>query len=217
MPLSPERAASATRVAILVLAAAVVLIAPAARAAPGTSAEDRQARELFQKAEMSFNLGKFGEALTSYQAAYQAKPLPALLFNVAQCYRNLENYERARFFFRRYLDLDARTTNRRMVEDLIAEMTAKMAKSGPVAPLSTSAAEPDAADGLKLAAAPTAAPGASVDLARAGAGEQRPQPLYKHWWFWAGVAGVAAGAIAVGLLASRSETPHGSLGTIDGR
>src|SRR5438270_3474135 len=117
---------------------AAVLIAPlflllklhAAQAAPaGGSSDERQARELFQNAEKSFNLGRFPEALADYQAAYEAKPLPAFLFNIAQCYRNMQSYERARFFFRRYLALDPRTTNRRLVEDLIAEMTRELDKS----------------------------------------------------------------------------------------
>ena len=34
---------------------------------------------------------------------------PAFLFNIAQCYRNMQSYERARFFFRRYLALDPHT------------------------------------------------------------------------------------------------------------
>src|SRR3954464_14820039 len=80
-----------------------VAAAPAARAAGGGGNADKQARVLFQRAEMAFNLGKFSDALADYQAAYQAKPLPGFLFNIAQCYRNMRNYERARFFYRRYL------------------------------------------------------------------------------------------------------------------
>ena len=38
------------------------------------------------------------------------------------------NYERARFFYRRYLALEPRTSNRRLVEDLIAEMTSLLDK-----------------------------------------------------------------------------------------
>src|SRR4029077_11428061 len=85
--------------------------------------------ELFQRAEKSFNLGRFSEALADYQSAYEAQPLPEFLFNIAQCYRNMQSYERARFFFRRYLALDPHTPNRRLVEDLIAEMTRELDKA----------------------------------------------------------------------------------------
>ena len=87
---------------------------------------EKDARRLFQRAELSFNVGKFAEALTDYQAAYQAKPLPGFLFNIAQCYRNLGDQERARFFFRRYLALDPHAPNKRRVEELIDEMTKQL-------------------------------------------------------------------------------------------
>src|SRR5215468_6203160 len=94
-------------VLIAVVAVAVAMgLAPAARAA-GNS--EKEARALFQRAEKSFNLGKFPEALADYQAAYEAKPLSGFLFNIAQCYRNMGNPERARFFYRRFLALDPRT------------------------------------------------------------------------------------------------------------
>ena len=73
-------------------------------------------------AETKFNLGRFEEAAVDYQAAYEAEPLPAFLFNIGQCYRNLGNYERAQFYFRRYVQLDPRSPNRADAEQLIAEM-----------------------------------------------------------------------------------------------
>src|SRR5579872_4509216 len=102
----------------------------------GTAATDEseaQAREHFRAAEIDFNLGKFTEALASYQAAYQAKPLPAFMFNIAQCYRNMGKYERARFFYRRYLTLEPKSPNRRVVTDLIAEVT-RLMKNPPPTP-----------------------------------------------------------------------------------
>ena len=115
---------------------AVALGAGTARAA----GDEKQARELYERAEKSFDVGKFAEALTDYQAAYEAKPLPGFLFNIAQCYRNMGNYERARFFFRRYLTLQPHAPNHRRVEELIAEMTNKIdaqAAAGGAAPSTT--------------------------------------------------------------------------------
>src|SRR3954469_10759713 len=141
---------------ILVLANVLANLAlspvPKVSAAPRTVAAanpDKEARALFQRAEMSFNLGKFPEALNDYQAAYQAKPLSGFLFNIAQCYRNMGNYERARFFYRRYLALEPHTSNRRLVDDLIAEMTRLMEKQ------TTDQAAPT---GLTVAPASTAPP-----------------------------------------------------------
>src|SRR5437868_1086989 len=115
---------------VLCFGALVIVAASEAQAAPpGGAASDKHARELFQRAEKSFDLGRFPEALADYQAAYEAKPLPAFLFNIAQCYRNMHNPERARFFFRRYLTLDPHTPNQRLVEDLIGEMTRELDKT----------------------------------------------------------------------------------------
>ena len=41
---------------------------------------------------------------------------PSAYFNIAQCYRNMGNYERARFFFRRYLTLEPKASNHRRVD-----------------------------------------------------------------------------------------------------
>jgi len=112
-------------VALSVLAAGLT-VAPGPARAQGTGPETadvaaRNARREFQRAEAAFNLGKFEQALAGYEAAYQAKPLPALLFNIAQCHRHLGNSDRALFFYRRYLALDPNSPNRATVEQLIAE------------------------------------------------------------------------------------------------
>ena len=91
--------------------------AATAAAAIAAAATDnaRPGRVRFEMAETKFNLGRFEEAAADYQAAYEAEPLPAFLFNLGQCYRNLGNYERAQFYFRRYVQLDrtARTARTR--------------------------------------------------------------------------------------------------------
>src|SRR5262245_16353046 len=61
--------------------------------------KEKAARADFEQAEKAFNVGRFDEALRHYQAAYDQLPLPAFLFNIAQCHRNLGNHERALFFY----------------------------------------------------------------------------------------------------------------------
>src|SRR5437762_11062340 len=50
---------------VFLAVAALLAVRPAgpARAAPAPPVEDQQARELFRNAEMSFNIGKFDDAL----------------------------------------------------------------------------------------------------------------------------------------------------------
>jgi tetratricopeptide (TPR) repeat protein len=216
---------------LLVLSCLPVLAPGPALAAAPPSPGGREARELFQKAEMSFNLGRFSDALADYQAAYQAKPLPGFLFNIAQCYRNLQSYERARFFYRRYLALEPRSANRRLVEDLIAEMSRLVEKSEQaqaVANHATPPASPAPATPPALALAAVsrpppaerdpALPAARIDVAAPAAAPARAaaRPVYKRWWFWSALGAVAVGALVIGLEVTREDMPRGSLGTIGG-
>ena len=239
---------AAVFLSVFLAAIALITVCPAgpAAAAPGTAAEEKEARELFRKAEMSFNMGKFADALGDYQAAYQAKPLPAFLFNIAQCYRNLQDYEKARFFYRRYLALDPHTTNRRLVEDLVAEMTKLIDKSEAAKAAEAKAAEAKAAEAKAVeaktaeaktvdatppppaetmsppAAEPNPAPPPAAVVVQAPAPEapvvEPAPPVYKRWWFWTLVGVVALGAAGATWAATRGDsTPSGSLGTINGR
>jgi hypothetical protein len=183
---------------------------PAAAAAGGA---DRPGRASFEMAETKFNLGRFEEAVVDYQAAYQAEPLPAFLFNIGQCYRNAGDYERAQFYFRRYVELDPRSRNRPDAERLIAEMERLAAEQR-----STPVAAPTAA--VAVTALPavdaSASPGSSVTgerappafapvVTRAGDGTATPRPLYRRPWFWIGGAAVVAAGIAAAVVITRDD------------
>ena len=227
-----SRALAVALIASLVSVALPLLQPRAAVAAPATvAAGDKASRELFQRAEKSFNLGRFPEALADYQAAYEAKSLPAFLFNIAQCYRNMQSYERARFFFRRYLALDPRTSNRRLVEDLIAEMTRELDKSEKsekaeqveksddhqAAPAALVAAPAPAPAVAPPPAPPPPAPVPALALEREAPPPAESRPIYKRWWFWTGAGALVAAGVVTAILIARSGNPQGSLGTIDGR
>jgi tetratricopeptide (TPR) repeat protein len=210
----------------------VVLVVAALAAHPAAAAggSEKEARALFQHAEMNFNLGKFSEALTDYQGAYEAKPLPGFLFNIAQCYRNLSNYERARFFYRRYLALDPHTSNRRLVEDLISEMTrlldkqeAAAAATPPPPPPPSSPAPESVAPVVERVTAPRPAPTHGEEPAAALIAKPAPEPeparrpVYKRWWFWAAAGAAVAGGVAAAFLLTRNTQPTGSLPPIEAR
>ncbi|HVR02049.1 MAG TPA: tetratricopeptide repeat protein, partial [Polyangia bacterium] len=207
-------AASGRRLGVLL---AFVLLAASATVRAAPLDDEKQARAHYDRAEKSFDLGKFGDALADYQSAYEAKPLPGFLFNIAQCYRNMGKFERARFFFRRYLALEPHAPNRFRVEELIAEMSKQLeAQAAAPAP----AVEPKPVEAPPLvtplapapAAAPPPPPPAAVAADRAplpptGAvpvvtatapppAQREAQPLWRNWWFWTGVGAVVAGGIA---------------------
>lgn len=196
------------------VASLIVLLAaagPAVAGDPGGRAEDSSARALFERGEVKFNLGNFEAAAADYQAAYELDHRPALLFNVGQCYRNLENYERARFFYRRFLTLDPQTPNRRETESLIDLMSKRLDEQRARMDIKTDlarASEP----AVGAASPPTFAPTLQRTETQASDGQGRP--VYRRTWFWVGVAGVVAGGVAAGLLLTRDD-PHGSLASIN--
>jgi len=213
----------------------LLLLAASPRASADGAASrppDKEARERFQRAELAFNVGKFSDALTEYQAAYEAKPLPGFLFNIAQCHRNLHNYEEAQFFYRRYLALAPDSADRATVEGLVAEMTRRLDDERR-RPTSETAGEtqPPTAPTLFLAAAPAGSSAAPppADGARSrsvhaldgptaeAAPARESRPVYRRWWFWAAVAVVATGAITTAVVMSRDGPNAGTLPPIDAR
>jgi tetratricopeptide (TPR) repeat protein len=176
------------------------------------------ARPLVQHADIEYKLGRFAEALAEYTKAYEVYPTPPLLFNIAQCHRNLRNYERAKFFFEGYLRDSPRTESRALVEDLIREATAELDKQA--------AARREAADDQLHADEDAARRRAEEDrrVAEARRGSAPPgasnKPVYKKWWFWSAVGGAAIVTGGTLYYFSGDTTvvePSGSLGGLDRR
>lgn len=80
--------------------------APAARAAdpPARSEKTRQrAKQLFERAETTYRLGKFADALALYKQVLALERRPSVVFNIAQCHRQLAHFDKAIFYYKLYL------------------------------------------------------------------------------------------------------------------
>jgi tetratricopeptide (TPR) repeat protein len=187
------------------LIAICALVLAGARPAVAEDRDARAARAHFQRAEKAFSMGKFDDALKGYEAAYEAKPLPGLLFNIAQCHRNLTNPERAIFFYQRYLALDPATPNRTLVEQLIGEEQKKIDERAP---------PPPPAPVLAPAAPPVPEPTPTLRVSSSDREPAEPA-LYKRWWVWAGAGAVVAGVAAALLITRDGSPPRGGLGAVD--
>jgi tetratricopeptide (TPR) repeat protein len=154
---------NARGIAIVALAGALFATGPAY-----ADRSMRDARAHFKRAEAALAEGRFQEALTSYQAAYEAQPLPGLLFNIAQCYSQLQMPEQAIFFFERYLTLAPDSPNRERTMALITTQRERLQAAAkpatppppPSAPVAEAPATPPTA--------PEAAPAESPPAAAAG-------------------------------------------------
>jgi tetratricopeptide (TPR) repeat protein len=202
------------------------------RSAPAAEPRDPRAEKIarahFDKAEKGFNLGRFAEALGEYEAAYEALPLAAFVFNIAQCHRNLGNDEQAVFFYQRFLALQPDTPNRAVVEGLIAEQTrrgearqaaqarATMADAPTLQPVGDDR-PPDQNPGLgprSLSASETATLPADQRLP---APPTRGARLSPRWWLFGVLGAAVLGTVAVLVLRPGGTPPSGKLGVIETR
>ena len=165
----------------LVLMVCLAVAVPA-RTAYADDPATRAARRHLERGEKLFALGKFDEALEEYQTAFDAKPLPAFLYNIGQCYRNLGDLDQAIFSFKKYLKLEPDAENRDQVEEYISELESEQEKG----------------NSKKF----------RFDKKR----EDRVEtgdPVYKKWWFWTGIAAVGVvGGVGI-FAATRSDPPIG--------
>jgi tetratricopeptide (TPR) repeat protein len=205
------------------IATAVVVIAllvGSASAAPTASdAASVAARRHFQDGSKAFSLGEFEAAIKEYRAAYNAKPDPAFLYNIAQAYRLAGDAGQAVFFYKSYLHNLPEAPNRQEVEERIVALEPLVARSK----------TPTVAEPAKTSAPTTTAPATTTSLP-AGAqpvattttaattmtSAPAKTPLYKKWWLWTAVGVVAAGAaVGIGLGVTQSQQHFdAALGTI---
>lgn len=62
-----------------------------------------QLNALIKKANLSYRQGDFSLALRDYKAVYQQKQHPLVIFNMAQCHRQLGNPKKALFFYKLHI------------------------------------------------------------------------------------------------------------------
>jgi hypothetical protein len=107
----------------LLAAACVAALAGSALAGP-----NEEAAAHFARAEAAERRRDYATAIREYEAAYQAQPHPAVLYNLARVYEQLGEARKAVFFFKRYLAQKEPPEDREAVEERIAGLAARMSK-----------------------------------------------------------------------------------------
>jgi tetratricopeptide (TPR) repeat protein len=189
---------SSRALAVALVLAVTSLAAPSAVRADDLAVDDRaaaRAKKLYAEGDKLFNLGKFAAALVKFEKAYEAKPIPGLLFNIGQCHRNLDDYDAAIFSFRKYLKLLPDAANRDAVLEYIDELEREKQKKS--------------SSDLSLIA-----PDTDTDR-QVDKGPGKSKPIYKKWWFWGGIAAVGAGVTGALVLSGGGGPPSTGLGNVD--
>jgi tetratricopeptide (TPR) repeat protein len=109
---------------LLVSLCALVVALGAARAAHAESEKERQdrARALSKEGQSRYDLGKFDEAITLFEASYEVWPFPVTLYNLGQTWRQKGDAKKALFYYRAYLRNEPDAPNRAYVEARIKEL-----------------------------------------------------------------------------------------------
>jgi hypothetical protein len=155
--------------------------------------EKQDPREM--QAREAFAAGSYKDALDLFTKLYAEKLHPTYLRNIARCYQNLNEPDRAISSFREYLRKakDLTSDERAEVEGYIHEMeeakkkadAAEADKNRPLPP--TPPVPPPPPQPRVIVEQPKPAPAST--------------PIYKSGWFWGAVVVVVAGGVVGGLAA----------------
>jgi len=99
-----------------------LLLALVLLAGPLLADTNADVRAHFKKGQMHYALGEFPEAISEFREAFRLKQEPAILFNLAQTYRQLHEWQHAYFHYRQYLIAKPNAANRAEVEGFIEQM-----------------------------------------------------------------------------------------------
>jgi tetratricopeptide (TPR) repeat protein len=189
---------------------AILFLLLASMSLPAAADPDRTttAKQAYERATRHYNLGEFEQALTQFKEAYAAKPLPALLFNIAQCHRNSGRPRDAIFFFERYLQEQPNAPEAAEIERLLEELHDQIDDARPA---TTSPPKPAAPIQVEQSVAIEPPPISEVETTS----------VLETWWFWtalvAGAAAVAGGTALAVRAADRNDLPDDPIATFDHR
>jgi hypothetical protein len=176
------------------LVAASLLLGGTARAQEGASKEAalEDARAHVGKAKVHYDLGEYEEAAEEYILVYRIKALPALLFNIAQAYRQAGKYEKARQFYKSFLRESPDQKSKPVIQKAIKEIDELLAKDkrarelGPngtaeatqlAAPAQETVKPPAATPRPTASAAPASSSSASASAAPSSPAVAQPAPV----------------------------------------
>jgi tetratricopeptide (TPR) repeat protein len=210
------------------IAILLVLLVATPPAAWAQAHDKKVAAAHFKEARGLYDQGRWAEALTEFQAGYEAFPLPGFLVNIGQCYRKLERLELARDTWQKFLESNPSDERLRAeVDEALVEVRGELDKRAQEEAARAMQAEAKRRAVAASIAREHAAQEAALthpDLTQVVASPTpEPRPTKKSkWWVWTLVgvigAGAVASAVAVGVIYGQPQGPQpGSLGLLDGR
>jgi len=98
--------------------------AGAGRAENSDAAARQSARDHYNKGSVAYDLGHYDQAISEYEAAYEAFNEPTLLYNLGQAHKLARHWPQALHFYKMYLVKVPHASNRAEVESKITALNA---------------------------------------------------------------------------------------------
>jgi tetratricopeptide (TPR) repeat protein len=117
---------AAMRTALVLLCFLAVPLCSEAKPKDPTVEKREKAEKLFADASLAYKLQKYEEALEGFQGAYVLTSEPSLLFNIAQCYRQLFRLAEAKTAFQSFIRDDPQNPLRANAEERLKELDAEI-------------------------------------------------------------------------------------------
>jgi tetratricopeptide (TPR) repeat protein len=133
-----------------------------------------------------YRLGRYEEAVDAFRRAYEVKADARLLYDIAECYREMGAVDQALFYYDRYLAGWPDAFDRKEVEEKVAELESK--RSGAPSPRTTVARRRHPV----------------MIVEPAPAKPRPPTRPWQRWWFWTIIGAGVAGGITAAALSSGS-------------
>ena len=175
-----------------------------ATAATARADETESAKAHYVRGTKLYDLGRYQEAAKEYEATYELKDDPALLFNIGQAYRLGKQYPEAIRAYKSFLRRVPESPQRAQIEAHLKVMQEEVDRQE----AATKKPPPPPTETPPPAAIATTPPPATTSA---------DKPIWKKWWLWTIVGGVVVAGVVVGVtvgvLASR-DSFNPSLGKV---
>ena len=136
-----------------------------------------------------YRLGRYEEAVASFRRAYEVKADARLLFDIAECYREMGAVDQALFYYDRYLAGWPDAFDRAEVEEKVIELEAMRGGAPPRTATAARRRHP-------------------VMIVEQPANKPQPTPhVWQRWWFWTAVGVALASGVTAAVLSSSGSGP----------
>jgi len=133
-----------------------------------------------------FRLSRYEEAVAAFRRAYEVKADARLLYDIAECYRELGAVDQALFYYDRYLAGWPDAFDRADVEEKVIELEARRGNVTPRPVASARRRHP-----LMIVEPAPSKP-------------RQTTRVWQRWWFWTAVGVAVLGGVGAAVLSSGS-------------